>query len=108
MIYHKVAWKCLVFHGEEVDVEKIRSLIALLNTTQLITRIEIVDGYSKEEIAEITKGVVNDDAIKVKVKTQKLMAATNLVIYYLLTIHRLLQSRLETQKPTKKDLMAML
>ena len=29
----------LIFHGEEFDIEKIRSLVVLLNSTQLIDKI---------------------------------------------------------------------
>ena len=56
----------LIFHGEEIDIQKIRSLIAVLNTAQLIASIKIVDGYSEEEIAEITKGVINENPVKVE------------------------------------------
>ena len=59
----------LIFHGEEVDVKKIRTLIVSLNTAQLITNIKIVDGYSKKETAELTKGVINEDpATPIKIK----------------------------------------
>jgi len=49
----------LIFNGEGDghDIEKIRSLITLLNTAQLIAKINAVDEYSKKEIVEITKGV---------------------------------------------------
>jgi len=46
-----------IFHGEEdgYDIEKIRNLIALLSTAQLIGKITVVDEYSKEEIVEMLK-----------------------------------------------------
>ena len=48
----------LIFHGEEFDIEKIRSLVQ--------HKIKIVDGYSEKEIAEIIKGVISEDVILVK------------------------------------------
>ena len=56
----------LIFHGEEFDIEKIRRLVVLLNSTQLIDKIKIVDGYSKKEIAEIIKGFINENVTLVK------------------------------------------
>ena len=56
----------LIFHGEEFNIEKIRSLVVLLNTTQLIDKIKIVDGYSEKETTEITKGVISEDVTLVK------------------------------------------
>ena len=56
----------LIFHGKEFDIEKIRSLAVILNTTQLVDKINIVDGYSEKEIAEIIKGVISEDGTLVK------------------------------------------
>jgi len=52
VIHQKVVPCHLIFQGEEVDIEKIRNLIGLLNATQMIEKIKIVDGHSEKEIAE--------------------------------------------------------
>ena len=62
---------CHLFHGEEVDIEKTRTLIVSLHTAQLITNIKIiiVEGYFKKETAEIIKGGTNEDpATLIKIK----------------------------------------
>ena len=85
----------LIFHGEEFNIEKIRSLVVLLNTTQLIGKIKIVDGYPEKETAEIIKGVISEDVTLVKNEVQKPTASTavtNMVTFLYIRL------RLKTQR----------
>ena len=98
MIYQKAAWKCLVmhliFHGEEFDIEKIRSLVVLLNTTQLIDKIKIVDGYSEKEIVEIIKMSSVKMLLWSRMNVRKLTASTAVTNMVTILYIMLLQSRL--------------